>query len=147
MYFYGSIQRFDYIDNKSDIDVLIFTDNMDSTISLLQQFLNNNKKYYKKVYNKMVNQKKIYKGYKVFYSNSMIKLEISIYNINDKEDLIQDALNIIYLPTIYVLMLYILKVLNKQLGILPNEKYKYLKEYLINNCYKKINSSNFFIKV
>ena len=47
LYFYGSIQRFDYIDNVSDIDICIFTDNMDSTILSLQQYLNVEKKYIK----------------------------------------------------------------------------------------------------
>ena len=39
LYFYGSVNRSDYVHGKSDIDVAIFTDNEYSTISKLQHFL------------------------------------------------------------------------------------------------------------
>ena len=38
LYFYGSVQRNDYIDNVSDIDICIFSDNIDSTILKVQQY-------------------------------------------------------------------------------------------------------------
>ena len=40
IYFYGSIQRNDYLPGKSDIDIDIFTDNEHSTIYSLCNFLN-----------------------------------------------------------------------------------------------------------
>lgn len=43
IYFYGSIQRPDYIKGKSDIDIDIFTDNESSTIQKLCNFLNKKK--------------------------------------------------------------------------------------------------------
>ena len=39
LYFYGSVNRSDYVHGKSDIDVAIFTDNEYSTITKLQHFL------------------------------------------------------------------------------------------------------------
>ena len=39
IYYYGSIQRSDYFPDSSDIDVDIFTENENSTITKLQHFL------------------------------------------------------------------------------------------------------------
>ena len=47
LYFYGSIQRDDYKSGYSDIDIDIFTENMNSTIVKLQNFFNSNQ--YKKI--------------------------------------------------------------------------------------------------
>jgi len=48
--FYGSVQRSDYFPGSSDIDVDIFTDNVDSTITKLQHFLNVKKSKFKRLY-------------------------------------------------------------------------------------------------
>lgn len=47
LYFYGSIQRYDYFPGKSDIDIDIFTDNEKSTISKLSNYLQIDKKIQK----------------------------------------------------------------------------------------------------
>ena len=47
LYFYGSIQRHDFI-NGSDLDVDIFTDNESSTIQKLSHYLNRPKSHFKK---------------------------------------------------------------------------------------------------
>ena len=44
LYFFGSIQRYDYFPGISDIDVDIFTDNVSRTISQIQNYLNIDKK-------------------------------------------------------------------------------------------------------
>ena len=52
LYFYGSIKRFDYFDNGSDIDITVITDNVNSTLSKLQNYLNAKKSEVKKIYQK-----------------------------------------------------------------------------------------------
>ena len=42
--YYGSVQRSDYVPGKSDIDVVIFTDNEFSLMNKLQHYLHLNKK-------------------------------------------------------------------------------------------------------
>ena len=42
--FYGSVQRGDYFPGSSDIDVDIFTDNVNSTVTKMQHFLYTKKK-------------------------------------------------------------------------------------------------------
>ena len=39
MYFYGSVQRFDYFPGQSDIDIGILTDNEYSVMNKMQHFL------------------------------------------------------------------------------------------------------------
>ena len=76
--YYGSVQRYDYVDGKSDIDTDIFTDNEESTIAKIQHYLHVEKKDFKKIIWNINN--KIVRGYKIKYKNSFIELEISIYN-------------------------------------------------------------------
>jgi preprotein translocase subunit SecE len=49
LYFYGSVQRYDYFPGNSDIDIDIFTDNEKSTINKLSNFLQINKTEFKKI--------------------------------------------------------------------------------------------------
>jgi len=139
LYFYGSVQRADYIDDVSDIDICIFTDNIDSSILSLQHYLNVERKYIKKFY---INSqdKKIMSGYKIFYRNSFIKLEISIYDNKYKEDVLQDLINVIYIPYFYSIILLILKYINIAIPI----PYNSLKKKIL-NLYKKESNTYFFI--
>ena len=49
LYFYGSIQRYDYYHGHSDIDIDIFTNNEKSTINTLSNYLQIDKKKFKKI--------------------------------------------------------------------------------------------------
>ena len=48
LYYYGSVQRNDYFNDDSDLDVAIFTDNVSSTLSKINNFLNVKKYEFKK---------------------------------------------------------------------------------------------------
>ena len=79
LYFYGSVNRSDYVHGKSDIDIAIFTDNENSIMSKLQHYLHAPKKAFDKIVRK-IEGTMIY-GYKIKcekYIDS--KCEISIYN-------------------------------------------------------------------
>jgi len=47
--YYGSIQRADFFEGHSDIDVDVFTDNEDSTLNMMQQFMKRPSYKFKKV--------------------------------------------------------------------------------------------------
>ena len=83
--FYGSIQRADYVPGKSDIDVVIFTENEYSLMTKIQHHLHLKKKDFKKVMY-IIDENVVY-GYKVKYENKgeNIKSEFSIYNENYKD--------------------------------------------------------------
>ena len=48
LYYYGSVQRNDYFNDDSDLDVAIFTDNVSSMLSKINNFLNVKKYEFKK---------------------------------------------------------------------------------------------------
>ena len=69
IYYYGSIQRIDYFPNSSDIDVDIFTDNEQSTISKLQNFLGIERHEFKKFIYKLHKTNVLVHGCKVKYKS------------------------------------------------------------------------------
>ena len=65
LYYYGSIQRKDYVAGQSDIDVSIFADNENSVIAKMCHYLRVNRKDFKTIIIK--NTAKIVYGYKIKY--------------------------------------------------------------------------------
>lgn len=139
LYFYGSIYRIDYIDGVSDIDVGIFTNNMERTLLHLQQFLIIDKKEIKKFYLKTRNNK-IMDGYKIMFKNKIIKLEISIYDEQYKNIVLNDFFMVIYIPQIYSYILIFLKFLR----LFIPYPYNKIKRSIINS-YKGEPDTYFFI--
>lgn len=132
LYFYGSIQRPDYIKGKSDIDVDIFTDNESSTIHKLCIFLNLKKSDFKKAVYKIKNSMAY--GYKTKYIDEVnnINVEIAVYNEKYKNVVLYDHNNCRYLPLYVTCALFIIKFLYYTLGIMPNAMYKRCKQFLMN---------------
>jgi hypothetical protein len=142
IYFYGSIQRNDYFPQLSDIDIDIFTDNVFSTLVLLQNFLNINKKDFKKTFYKIDKTNTVVPGYKGKYIDEANKLtlEISVYDEQYKNEILQEHQSKFNLPLYITVILSILKFLHYNLGILPIYYYSKFKKYLTNNCYDNNNS-------
>lgn len=143
LYFYGSVTRADYIQNKSDIDVAIFSDNEYSDMNKLQHILIVNRKQFDKIVWKL-NGVMIY-GYKIKLKN--INCEISIYN-NDFKDILLDEYT---KPNknksiIIFCLIYILKILYYQINILPKNIYVELKRYIMNDLITKKESVFFLLK-
>lgn len=130
IYFYGSIQRLDFIYGKSDIDVDIFTDNETSTIQVLCNYLNIKKTSCVKFAFK-INSTMIY-GYKIKYVNAdkNINAEFSIYNMQYKSIILKDRNR--YVPLYIVAILYIIKTMYYKLNILSKSTYKRCKRFLMN---------------
>ena len=108
IYFYGSIQRKDYLPGYSDIDINIFTDNESSTIQALCNFLNLPKSNFRKILYRLNN--KIVTGYKTKYidtENNISEIEISVYNEKYKEDVLNDHMSVFDLSPIKLFVLYI----------------------------------------
>jgi predicted nucleotidyltransferase len=142
LYFYGSIQRYDYIDNVSDIDVLIFTNNFDNILLLLNQYLILRNKQIKKIHTiSKDNKNTIINGYKINYKSDIIKLEISIYNNKNKKYILQHVRNDFNLPIYFTFCLYILKLINMIIPI----PYNKIKGYIMNKLYQKEPETSFFI--
>lgn len=137
IYLYGSITRFDYIPEKSDLDIDIFTDNEHSTIQKLCVFLNLKKEQFEKIVYKINNV--IITGYKKKYINEEKKLtiEISVYNQKNKQTIIKQHNKSNELPYIILVLLYIFKCLYYKFGVLNNIMYSYIKRFLMHMSFER----------
>jgi len=132
IYYYGSIQRVDYFIGKSDIDILIFTDNVDAIISKTSYYFHINKKKFRKIVWNYKN--KLIEGIKVMYysDDPEFRLEISIYDEKYKKYVIADKSLPNNISFMLSLLLIILKCLYYNIGIIPKSYYRYYKTNLFN---------------
>lgn len=133
LYFYGSIQRDDYKPGYSDIDVDIFTDNVNSTISKMQNFLSVSKDDFKKFVSKPLKKQGIITGYKLKYKEpeNNFKTELSVYDIKYKDDILYEHGRKTNLPFIVSIMLIIVKFIYFNIGIIPKNIYLDIKKYIV----------------
>ena len=135
IYFYGSVQRFDYFPEYSDIDVHIFTDNIHELINKLRHYLHLKNKYIKKIMIYLSESKYMVYGYKIIYSSNDLKLktEITVYSNKYKNVVLKDDNAVINIPFYIVFILFILKILYYQLSVLDKQQFNFYKCNLINN--------------
>jgi predicted nucleotidyltransferase len=132
IYFYGSLLRADYIPDKSDIDVCIFTDNEFSTMTKMQHYLHINKNDFEKVIWKFTDEYVVY-GYKLKYNNPEEKIiaEFSIYNSSFKENIMSNHEFQENIPFFILIFLYILKIGFYKLNIMDGKTYSKIKGYIL----------------
>jgi hypothetical protein len=125
------VNRSDYVHNKSDIDIAIFTDNEYSTITKLQHFLHVKRNAFDKVIWKL-DGKMIY-GYKIKCEKYMdIKCEIAIYNNDFKNILIKEISQYNSVPPHIAILLFILKTMYYTFPIISQQTYSSYKRYIFN---------------
>ena len=132
--YFGSIQRNDYFPGRSDIDVDVFTSNVESTIVKMQQYMNAPKEKFKKVVWKLAYNDRIVYGYKMAYKTENFMAEFSIYDEKYKEDVIFEHMSKSVLPFYITWMLLILKVLHYNFEIVDREWFAYFKNQIMNVC-------------
>jgi hypothetical protein len=133
LYFYGSVQRDDYMDGNSDIDVDIFTSDERGTILKLQSFLNIPHSNFKRVVNRLHTTNGIVYGQKVKYNRGGINAEFSVYNERDKPRILAEHNSKSELPYFISILLIILKFVYYRLYIMPTRTYIYLKNVIMNS--------------
>jgi predicted nucleotidyltransferase len=146
LYYYGSIQRSDYVHGESDIDIGILTDNEYSIMKKLQYYLNISKKDFYKVAWK-INNTYVY-GYKLRYMNKKenIIAEFAIFNNKFKDIIIPEHLRTLYVPFYGIIMLYILKFFHYTLGLLSKKSFQTIKRYIFNFCWNREDAKYLVIK-
>jgi predicted nucleotidyltransferase len=134
LYYFGSVQRGDYFPSSSDIDVDIFTDNEQSTIIKLQNFLDVERYEFKKFVYKLHKTNILVHGYKVKYNNreNNFSTEISVYNEKNKENVLCEHNSKTTLPFYISVILIILKTFYYNLGLLPKNMFLNIKKFLMN---------------
>ena len=133
LYFYGSVQRDDYMEGKSDIDVDIFTSDEKGAMLKLQSFLNIPHSAFKRVVNRLHTTNGIVYGHKVKYNRGGINAEFSVYNERDKDKILTEHNSKSELPFFISVLLIILKFLYYRVGLLPTRFYLYWKDGLMNS--------------
>jgi predicted nucleotidyltransferase len=133
IYYFGSIQRDDYFPKSSDIDVALFTDNINSTITKLQTFLNVDKSKIKSFIWRVNYDNSLVKGYKIMYKEpeNELTVEFSIYDEKYKYGILKEHNGKKDLPFYATYALVIIKFLFYTLNILPKEWFVYLKNIIL----------------
>jgi len=133
-YYFGSIQRTDYIPGKSDIDIDVFPENEYSLMNKMQHYLHVSKSDFHKVA-WIIHGTNTY-GYKLKYVNERenINAEFSIYNDKFKDIILKEHNNKNNLPIFITFLLYILKFLYYQMPIIDTKTFGYLKRVILNGC-------------
>lgn len=144
IYFYGSIQRDDYLPQKSDIDIDIFSENEIGTVKLVSNYLNISPQDFKKILYRIHGSNRVVPGFKTKYEDTHNKLtvEISIYNEKYKKDILDEHKSKFNLPYYITFILMFLKTLHYDFNILPIYYYSLCKKYLTNQLYDN-NKSEF----
>ena len=135
LYFYGSVQRYDYFPNSSDIDVDIFTDNESSTILQLQNFLKVKRTQIKRFVFRLHRTDHLVTGHKIQYKSAdgSLAVEFSIYNERHKQHVLEEHTFKTILPWYVAWLLYILKFIYYKLCIMPKSVYIYFKNLFLDN--------------
>jgi predicted nucleotidyltransferase len=133
IYFFGSVQRDDYFPQSSDIDVAIFTDNINNTILKLQSFLNVNRNDFKSFVWRLNYDNNLVKGYKIIYREPEhnLAVEIAVYDEKYKNGILQEHNGRRDLPFYATCALVIIKYLFYSLNIMSKEWYVYFKNLIL----------------
>jgi hypothetical protein len=138
LYFYGSIQRYDYYPNKSDIDIDIFADNVSSMKYKLYGFLNSHNHNKKNVEFKSFVLKtkhaQIVRGIKVSYKDKErdLFIEINLFDEKYKKVILEEHNYKTHLPFYVIILFTILKFCHYQLQLLSINDYRAYKEFCLN---------------
>jgi len=129
LYFFGSVQRIDYVEKESDIDIAIFTDNMPSILLKLQNFLNIDRSRIKRFVSKEKIKDHFHYGNKVIYEGDDLDFvfEIVIYDSKIKQEMLDFYVNVNNIPICASLILLFLKYL-KYYYIISSKTYYQLKK-------------------
>jgi hypothetical protein len=134
IYFFGSINRLDFIPYNSDIDASVFTNNVKNVTLQIEIFFNgmSNSENIEIKDTIVKMQNKIIRGNKIKYKNKEegIKIELVVYDIKHKnilmEHYIKQSSNV---PIIICIVLLIIKYM-KMFYILPKSVYYTIKNFL-----------------
>ena len=131
IYFMGSIIRYDYYKGYSDLDIMIFSSNINSTRLKIRHFLYTEKK--DKIIFVHINKQPI-SGYKFYYNNCLngekkVDFDLTIFKENSKKQFLimsKKQADMSFLCIIYFL---IIKTLYYNIGIIDKHMYKNLKDF------------------
>ena len=143
--FFGSINRMDYFKDKSDVDIVIITENSKSLLFKIQHYLNIDKTQIKKIYQQFTKKStKIVRGYKIKYVDvdSDFTFDIAIYDEKYRCFVMENINKHNTMPAFLSILLYILKFMFYKLHLLPASFFIQMKNALF---YFQYNNTFFII--
>lgn len=146
LFYFGSVQRGDYFPKSSDIDVAIFTNNVNSIVAKMQSFLNVSRNDFKNFVWRLNSNNVLVNGYKIMYKepeNDFIA-EFSIYDEKHKNDVLFEHNDKRDLPFYATFVLVIIKYLFYTLAIIPPSIYIKCKKFILSSFIGK-REDNFVI--
>jgi len=133
LYFFGSVQRNDYLPKYSDIDVDIFTENENSTIIKMMHLLDVEKSEFKKFIWKLNVNNKLITGYKLLCKTkeNNIIVEFSIHNQKYKKEILKEHVDKTDIPFYATYLLIFIKYLYYKFNIIPSSVYRNIKKFIL----------------
>jgi hypothetical protein len=131
-YYYGSIERIDYLPGKSDIDIDIFTPNLYSTMFKLRQFLLIPETGIKNI--KWRTRRPIvatFHCHKIKFDNGIIKLELNIYDDKYKNTLLQVRELKRNIPFAVLMLVYTIKSMYYNTNLISNSHIAIFKKFVM----------------
>jgi hypothetical protein len=131
--FYGSIKRYDYFKESSDIDIIVITDNTNSILSKLQNFLKLQKGKIQKLIQKFsYPDTNIINGYKIKYKDveNDIIIDILIYDEKYKIPVMNNINKTNNLPTYMIIIMCIIKYLYYILHVITKDMFLDIKNFI-----------------
>jgi hypothetical protein len=131
LYFLGSITRCDYIKGKSDLDIEVFTDNLNSIVLKIEYLFD----YYQRKTNRKFIVFEIsnipISGYKYYFKDKQrdVSFDFTIYNKACKNSVLHHRIIEKNLPYLLSIFLVMIKILYYHLSIISNTTYSYIKKY------------------
>lgn len=138
LYYFGSVQRDDYFE-CSDIDVAIFSENIDSTINQMQNFLELKREKFKKFVWRINSSHKLITGYKLQIKDpkNKFRAEFSIFDEKYKNKILAEYNSKKVLPFYATWLLIIVKFFYYTLEIIPRSLFGTIKNYILTDVIGK----------
>lgn len=135
--FSGSIKRYDYLKNYSDVDVIVITDNVKSILFKSQQFLHTNK-IHQIIQQYEVGKRVIY-GHKLKYENAEedISFDLIVFDEKYRKEVVQHMHDSSNFPWFILIMLYLLKNLYYRFNLISRITFVNLKDKIFSNYFNK----------
>lgn len=147
--YFGSVQRIDFIQKYSDIDIAIISDNVEETITRLKNFLQIDNRKIRKIFQKMPNNNTIIYGYKTNFDDidNNLSIEIMIYDEKYTDIVYENIKKTNNLPFYITYSLLLLKIFHYYLHIISHETLKFIKKQIMNTyLHQNLNDNLIAIK-
>jgi predicted nucleotidyltransferase len=128
--FFGSVKRLDYFKNSSDFDIVVISDNVSNTLTRVKNYLHIDKNDVKKVYQNFREiSPTLVIGHKIKYEDvkNNLSFDILIYDEKYREIVLKEMDDSNNMPFYMIVILYILKCIYYNLGLMSSSYYIYIK--------------------